>query len=140
MITDFVAFVTALTPEQINFIASLTEEELHYLKKIAKQTYNELNPDDSINKVRALSFVENKQTTNATTAEERNAAGLVKLFGEFDKFAGLSDSAFAEVVNDELWSHQSVFSRESAMLESIIDRLKRSANGALPLVKFVLDD
>src|SRR3954468_8999766 len=116
MFTDFTAFVEALNVSQLSFIASLTEAELTHLKKVAKQTHAELNPDTSVNKVRALTFVENKQTSYATATEERNIENLRQLFGEFDHFAGLSDTAFAEVVSAELWACQGVFTRESAML------------------------
>lgn len=140
MLTDFVAFIETLSPEQINFVSTLTEEELGHLKKIAKQAHNELNPDTGVNKVYALTVVENKLTNNATTAEARNINGLRKLFSEFDKYSGLSDSAFAEVISDSLWAHQGVFTTESAMLESIYDRLKRSVNGALPKINFLIEE
>jgi hypothetical protein len=137
MLTDFQAFIDSLHPEQVNFLSSLTEEESLYLKKLAKQTYESLQPNGSVNKIRALAVVENAHIAYATTAEERNINGLRRLFGEYDKFAPLSDAAFGEVVSEELWAHQGLFSRESAMLESIVERLKRSNNGPLNSVMFL---
>jgi hypothetical protein len=137
MMSDFQTFVDSLRPDQINFIASLTEEELKYMKKIAKQTYEGMEPNKNINKIMALTYHENMSITKLGTAEERNVEGLRHMFSEYDKFAGLTDAAFGEVVSEELWAHQGLFTRESAMLESIVDRLKRSTNGNLKPVMFL---
>ncbi len=137
MLTDFQTFIDTLRPEQVSFVASLTDDELQYLKKMAKQNYDNTQHDGNINKVRALVYVENRTTTRHDTAEARNVEGLRKLFADYDKFAGLTDAAFGEVVSEELWAHQGLFSRESALLESIVERLKRSDNGALKPVNFL---
>lgn len=124
--------VAALHPSLLRFLQDLSNEELLYLRQQATEQYSSIHVDTTGGKLRAirsLTVVDKPKYSN--NREEREIAGIKKLFGEFNKFAGLSDKEMAQLADDELWAFQSIYSREAAMLESIIDRLMRSEHGGI---------
>lgn len=125
--------VDRLHPSLIRFIRDLSNEDLIRMRNDCAEVYDNIDTDVSAGKVRSLRSREvDDGHVFSKSREVRQAAGVRKLFSEFDKLAPLTDVEFAEVVQAELWAMQSLYSRESALLEQIIERLLRSKSGALP--------
>lgn len=124
--------VNRLHPSLLRFIKDLSEDDLIRLRDSCAETYDSIQVDVSSGKTRALRARANDDGKVLSKSREmRQAAGVKRLFSEFDKLAPLSDKEVGNIVQDELWATQSIFSRESALLEQIIERLLRSTNGAL---------
>jgi hypothetical protein len=132
MTSDVTSTVEKMHPTLLRFIQDLNDEELLYFRAAVKEQYNNLHVDTSSGRLRAIRALPMPPVpVPSRNREERQIAGIRKLFSEYDKFAGLEDKVFATIVQEELWAWQSIYSRESAMIESIIDRLSRSEGGAL---------
>lgn len=121
-------FVTALAPAQMRFIRDMNSEELEYLNGTANNQYEALANSAYTNKLRIL----NEDMKESSIKEDRTVTDLEKFFNFLNEFAKATDKAIGEFARERLWISQSVFSREAALLESILDRLLRSNGSELP--------
>jgi hypothetical protein len=127
---DITAMTAELHPSLLRFVMDLNDEELAYFRQQARIQYESMHVDTSSGKIRAIrSLPTLEEPKPSRNREQREIAGVKKLFSEYNNLSALTDKQCAEVVKDELWAFQSIYSRESAMLENIIDRLMRSNGG-----------
>jgi hypothetical protein len=122
-------FVTALAPAQMRFIRDMNSEELEYFSGTANNQYEALANSAYTNKLRIL----NEDLKESSKKEDRTLTDLEKFFNFLNAFAEQTDKAIGEFARERLWISQSPFSKEAALLESIMDRLLRSSGPALPI-------
>lgn len=122
-------FVTALTPAQMRFMRDMSAEELEYLSGQANNQYEALTNSSYTNKLRLL----NEDMQESAKREDRTLASMETYFSCLTEFSEYTDKAIGELAQKRLWISQSVFSREAALLEDILDRLLRSEGPALPV-------
>lgn len=131
MIDSIADVINLLHPSVLNFIRSLNDSDLLKFREAADLYYESLGDDSTSDPLRSLRLYTQPTPSVVKSREERQVAGFKKLFAEYNNLANLTDKEFAEVAIDELWARQSIYSRESAMLEGITDRLARSDAGPL---------
>lgn len=122
-------FVTALAPAQMRFIRDMSSEELEYFAGQANNQYEALANSAYTNKLRIL----NEDLKESSIREDRTLTDLEKFFNFLNEFSAATDKSIGEFARERLWLSQSVFSKEAALLESILDRLLRSDGLALPI-------
>lgn len=128
---DIQAFVDSLQTSQMRFVADLNAEELEYLCNAANNRYENSFVNVYTDKLRIL----NEPSKESTKHEDRLVSKLSQFFARFNIFAKMSDKDIGTFTQDNLWINQDLFSNESALLENIIERLLRSEQPALPLIK-----